>query len=446
MTARARKKHHSDKTDSDRAMLEQIQTESFGYFLKYSNKKTGLVADSSREGSYASVAAVGFALASYVVAVERGLLKRSLAVSRILRTLRFLYKSPQSSKADASGFKGFYYHFLDMKTGQRSGSSELSTIDTSLFIAGALTAASYFSGSTRAEKELRHIATKLYHRIDWVWALNGGPTLSHGWKPDSGFLPLRWSNHYCEAILMYVLAMGSPTHPIPALGYTEWTKTFEFRKLYGIEYFHAAPLFIHQFSQTWIDFRGIRDAVNRKHNLDYFENSRRATMAQQAYAISNPLSFDYYGRNCWGLSASQGPGEKSLEINGIKRNFHGYFARGAPDGVDDGTVSPWAVVASLPFTPDIVLESTRYFIEKYKLKERTIDGFEASFNFCYPDKSQNRLGWVAPDRLGINQGPMVLMIENYFSELIWKNFKKCDGVKQGLRAAGFTGGWLNGKI
>jgi hypothetical protein len=426
----------------DKLMLEKLQSDSFNYFLTHSSSHTGLVADSTKSGSKASIAATGMALTAYTVAVERALLSRQDATEKVLKVLRFFIKSTQSKAANATGYKGFYYHFLDMKTGKRASKSELSTIDTSLFLAGVITAGQYFSSATAIEREIRDLAEKIYLRVDWKWALNRGKTISRAWKPECGFLPGRWDTAFSEAIFMYVLALGSPTKPIKPKSYREWIKTFEFRKFYNFEYIFAAPLFIHQFSQMWIDFRGIRDHVNKKHNLDYFENSKRATLAQQAYAISNPLSYDYYSRVCWGFTASNGPGEKSLEVDGIKRHFHGYLARGAPEGIDDGTVSPWSAVASLPFAPEIVIDSVRHFTERLKLNQGGHDGLEASFNFCYPGKKKYSRDWVSPWRYGINEGPVLVMIENYFSELIWKVFCKSPHVIKGLKAARFKGGWL----
>jgi hypothetical protein len=239
-----------------------------------------------------------------------------------------------------------------------------------------------------------------------------------------------------------VLALGSPTFPIGAEGYRQWTSTFEWKNIYGIEHLYAGPLFIHQMSHMCLDFRGIHDDFNRKTGIDYFENSRRATYVQRQYGIENPLGFSHYHKYGWGLTASDGPGPAVLEVNGIRREFFDYTARGAPFGPDDGTISPWAVVASLPFAPEIVINTVRHAIERLSLKKRSPYGFDASFNSTYPDTSRNQNGWVSPWIFGLNQGPIILMIENFQTELIWKTIRECPYIVAGLRRAGFRDGWI----
>ena len=242
---------------------------------------------------------------------------------------------------------------------------------------------------------------------------------------------------------MYVLALGSPTFPIGAEGYLRWTSTFKIKTYYGTEYIHAGPLFIHQMSQIWIDMRGLRDNLNEKLGFDYFENSHRATHIQQQYAIENPKGFSQYGENCWGITASNGPGPAELEIAGKKVIFYDYIARGVPDDIDDGTISPWAVVTSLPFAPEITLPTIRHAIERLQLKNlKKVYGFDASFNPTFPERNTNTHGWVSPWRLGLNHGPIVLMIENFQTRKIWDLFKNCSYVVTGLKRAGFKGGWL----
>ena len=222
------------------------------------------------------------------------MLSRAEAIARTLTLLRFFQSSHQGPEADATGYKGFYYHFLDMQTGRRVGQCELSTVDTAILLAGVLTAASYFTGKNDEEGEIRELAGSLYRRVDWQWALNGGTTISHGWKPESGFLPHRWDTGYSEALILYALALGSPTFPIDPQGYKEWISTFEWKKVYGMEYLYAGPLFIHQMSHLWVDFRGIHDDFNREKGIDYFENTRRATYIHRQYGIENPLGFAHY--------------------------------------------------------------------------------------------------------------------------------------------------------
>jgi hypothetical protein len=435
----------TNREGTDQEMLDRLLRETFEYFRNEVNPANGLVIDKNQPGSPASIAAVGMGLTVYMVAVERGLLSRAEAIGRTLTLLRFLGASVQGPEADATGYKGFYYHYLDLETGRRAWQCELSTIDTAILMAGILTAASYFTGKDEAESEIRELAEVLYRRVDWKWALNDLATIGHGWKPESGFLPYRWDTHYSEAFILYVLALGSPTFPIGVEGYLEWTSTFEWKTLYGIECLYAGPLFIHQMSHIWLDFRGIRDDINRKTGIDYFENSRRATYVQRQYAIENPLDFSHYHKYGWGFTASDGPGPAVLNVSGTRREFFDYIARGAPFGPDDGTISPWAVVASLPFAPEIVIDTVRHAIERLHLKQHGRYGFDASFNPTYPDTRRNQHGWVSPWVFGLNQGPIILMIENFQSGLIWKNLSKCSYVAAGLRRAGFRDGWLDRK-
>lgn len=423
------------------AELEKLQHDSFKYFLHETNPANGLVIDKTEADWPASIAATGLALASYPVAVERGFMSRAAAVERTLTTLRFFWNSPQGPEPDATGYKGFYYHFLDMQTGRRAWQCELSTIDSAFLLAGALTAGTYFVANTADENEIRTLADALYRRADWQWAQDGGSTVTHGWKPESGFLKFRWEG-YDEALLLYILGLGSPTHPLPEESYTAWASTYEWKECYGQEYLYAGPLFTHQFSHIWIDFRGIQDAFMREKGIDYFENTRRATYVQRQYAIDNPLKFAHYGEHCWGLTASEGPGPDTVTVAGIERQFFDYVARGVPYGPDDGTIAPWAVAASLPFAPEIVLPVLEYCIHEIKLTDSTRYGFKASFNPTYPAKSGNPHGWVSPWHFGLNEGPTILMIENYRTGLLWQLMRNCPYVTAGLRRAGFSGDWL----
>ena len=423
------------------AELEKLQRESFGYFLHEANPANGLVIDKNASDWPASIAATGLALACYPVSVERGFMPRAAAVERTLNTLRFFWNSPQGPEPEATGYKGFYYHFLDMRTGRRAWQCELSTVDSAFLLAGALMAGNYFDADTTEEQEIRALADALYCRADWQWAQNQGATVTHGWKPESGFLKYRWEG-YDEALLLYILGLGSPTHPLPESSYEAWASTYRWETCYGYEYLYAGPLFTHQLSHVWIDFRGIQDAFMRGKGIDYFENSRRATYVQQQYAIANPLNFAGYGQHCWGLTASEGPGSGTIKVGGIERTFFDYVARGVPYGPDDGTIAPWAVAASLPFAPEIVLPALDYCVHHVKLTESNRYGFKASFNPTYPGQSVNSHGWVSPWHFGLNQGPIVLMIENYRTGLMWRLMQQCPYIAGGLRRAGFDGGWL----
>ena len=425
----------------DDALLDRLQWETFEYFLKEVNPANGLIADKTQDDWPASIAATGLALAAYPIGVERGFMTRDAAVKIALTTLRFFRDSTQGTAPDATGYKGFYYHFLDMQTGRRAWRCELSTVDTAFLLAGALTAAAYFDRDAQDEQQIRTLADELYRRADWRWAQHGGATVTHGYKPKSGFIKYRWEG-YDEALLLYVLGLGSPTYPLSDESYPAWLSTYAWKKIYDYEFVYAGPLFIHQLSHVWIDFRGIRDEYMREKGLDYFENSRRATYVQREYAIRNPNEFAFYDKDCWGITASDGPGPSTLKVNGIERRFFDYVARGVPHGPDDGTLAPWAVVASLPFAPEIVLPAIRYFTDRVKLTQADSYGFKASFNPTYPANSDNVYGWVSRWNYGLNQGPIVFMIENYRSGLIWRLMRQCPYIVDGLRKAGFRDGWL----
>jgi hypothetical protein len=425
---------------ADDKMLDKLQHDTFQYFLHESNPRNGLVKDKTAPNWPASIAAVGLALAAYPVGVECGYLARAGAVKRTLTTLRFFHDSPQGEQPDATGYKGFYYHFLDMETGRRVWNCELSTIDSTFLLAGALTAAAYFTGNADGESEIRDLADALYRRADWVWAQHGGTTVTHGWTPEKGFIPYRWEG-YDEALLLYVLGLGSPTHALSADSYPAWAATYVWKQIYGIEFLYAGPLFIHQLSHIWLDLRDIQDAPMRAKSSNYFENSRRATRAQQEYAIRNPQGFVGYSEHCWGVTASDGPGPTNRKIDGVERTFYDYLARGVPFGPDDGTISPWAVVASLPFAPDLVIPTIAYF-DRMELRIDNPYGFKATYNPTYPVKTSNKYGWVSPWHFGINQGPIVLMIENYRSGMLWDLMRGCGYIRDGLRRADFQGGWL----
>ena len=431
---------HANPPDFGETRLDALQRHAFDYFLHETNPANGLVADKSQPGAPASIAAVGFALAAYPVGVERAWMSRTDAIERTLAVLRFFSTSAQGTPTSVTGHKGFYYHFLDMITGRRAGVCELSTVDSGFLFAGMLAAGVFFDRDTEEEQEIRRLADALYRRADWQWACNGRATVTHGWKPESGFLPYRWEG-YDEALLLYVLGLGSPTYPLRRESYAAWTSTYQWKEIYGIEFLYGGPLFIHQYSHIWVDFRGIQDAFARDKGIDYSENSRRATCVQREYAIRNPLEYAGYGEHFWGLTASDGPGWTTRRIQGIERPFYDYVARGAPYGPDDGTVAPWAVVASLPFAPEIVLPTIRHFQDVYP----QVTGkycFRCSFNLTFPHDSDAGYGWTSPYHFGINLGPVVLMSENYRSELVWRLMRACPYIVTGLRRAGFTNGWL----
>lgn len=421
--------------------LAKLQKATFEYFLKETNLENGMVPDSTKQNAASSIAAIGFALTAYPIGVERGYLTRAEAVERTLVTLRFFWNSEQSEARDATGYRGFYYHFLDMHTGLRAPGSELSTIDSAFLLAGFLTAAMYFDRDTKKEKELRTLSQALYARADWRWAQNGALKVTLGWKPETGFIKHRWEG-YSEALILYVLGLGSPTHALPPESYAAWTRSYKWKKLYEQEFLYAGPLFIHQLSHVWIDFRGIQDDFMRAHGLDYFENSRRAVYVQQAYAMRNPKGFVGYGEYAWGITASDGPGPARRKVKGVARKFYDYVARSIPNGPDDGTLAPWAVVASLPFAPELVIPSIKRFNEAHP--EMTSKyGFKCSYNPTFSGGKKSRsTGWVSQGYYGLDQGPIVMMIENYRTQFLWRLLRECPAIQTGLRRAGFTGGWL----
>jgi hypothetical protein len=422
----------------DDALLDQLQRAAFGYFLRVYNPGNGLLADTTREGSPCSIAVVGFGLSVYPIAVERGWMTRADAVARSLAVLRFFRDSDQRGTAQATGYKGFYYHFLDMHSGARVWQSELSMIDTALLLAGVLTAASYFNADSADERDLREVADVLYRRVDWCWAQGGQPTLRQGWKPECGFLNYGWDG-YNEGLVLYALALGSPTHPIQPGHYAAWTATYQWENLYDIDFLYAGPLFIHQFSHAWLDLRGIRDDFMREKHCDYFENSRRATEVQREYARRNPHGCRGYDEDCWGLTACDGPSQAPPALADGQRRLFGYAARGVPYGPDDGTLGGWAALASLPFAPEVSLRAARRMLQRYP--EMLPDGqYASSFNPGLAVAAGP--AWISPGHYGLDQGIVLLMIENHRSELIWRLVRACPAIRTGLQRAGFRGGWL----
>jgi len=429
--------NHIHATDHE---LDRLQWTTVLYDLHETNPDNGLVRDKTDATAPSSIAAVGLAMAALPVISERGIMPRPFAAKMARRRLQFLFDLPQGPEPNAGGYKGFFYHFLDIETGRRAWQCELSTIDSAFLFAGMLTAAAYFNAETDDEAAIRRLAEALYRRADWNWACNGGATITHGWNPESGFIPYRYEG-YDEGLLLYILGLGSPTYPLPQESYAAFCSTYEWKQLYDREVLYSGPLFTHQLSHLWIDFRDIQDAAMRERGSDYFENSKQATYVQQAYAIENPLQFEGYGEHCWGFTACDGPGWIKQTIGGRERQFYDYIARGAPFGPDDGTVAPWVVVASLPFAPEIVIPTVRALRCLTLGGNHRPYGFRCSFNRTFRVDDQTGY-WVTPYQFGVDQGPVVLMIENYRTGMIWDLMRQCGPVVAGLRRAGFTGGWL----
>ncbi len=353
--------------------------------------------------------------------------------------MRFFHRSTQSADEDVTGYQGFYYHFLDMQTGLRVWQSELSMVDTGLLMAGMLVAGSYFDRT--GEAEIRDLADALYRRVDWAWAQGGATTLRLGWRPKSGFLNYGWDG-YNEATKLYVLAAASPDHPISEDCYAGWTATYQWENIYGFDVLYGGPLFMHQFSHAWIDFAGIRDAFMREKSSDYFENSRNSTLLHREYARRNPGGFAGYGEDLWGLSACDGPGWFRDTVDGERRSFFGYAARGVPFGPDDGTIAPWSWLASLPFAPDLALSAVRHLIAHYPLVAPGLR-MPGAFNPALAGRRGfGADGWISQGFYGLDQGITTMMIENHRSGMIWELMRANAYIRDGLRRSGFGGGWL----
>lgn len=437
------------------AFLDTLQERTFRWFWDTTNPRNGLVPDRWPTPSFSSVASVGFGLTAYVVGVERGWITRDQAAERTLTTLRFFWNAPQGPQpAGTTGHNGFFYHFLDMNTGHRFERVELSTIDTGLLMMGVLAASEYFDRADPREAEIRALADSLYRRVDWAWAATPRPPLvSMGWHPESSFIPHDYKG-YSEAMFLYVLALGSPTHPIQPAAWDAFTSSYVWMPFEGRPQVNFPPLFGHQYSHAWIDFRGIQDAFMRDKGIDYFENSRRATLSQRDYAIRNPMGWDGYGPDMWGLTAADGPKDTTIVIGGRSRTFWTYRARGAAaDHVeDDGTLVPTAAGGSVAFAPEIAIPALMNMRRTYGGHLFQRYGFLDSFNptLKQPMPLQHGtivpgVGWFDGDYLGIDQGPIVLMIENHRTDLVWRLMRENEHVVRGLCRAGFTGGWLQGR-
>ncbi len=444
---------HFAQRDTVDPFLADLQKRTFRFFWETTNPLNGLARDRFPSPSPASIAAVGFALTAYPIGIERGYVGRADARQRVLTTLRFFHDAPQGPAiVGMSGYKGFFYHFLDMETGERSGQSELSSIDTALLLAGALFCQSYFDRDDLEEAEIRRLAEAIYSRVDWRWAQVRAPAICHGWSPECGFLEYDWRG-YNEAMIVYLLALGSPAFPVEADAWSEWTSTYDLSwgASLGQPHLSFAPLFGHQYSQTWIDFQGLQCAFMREQGIDYFENNRRAIYAQRAYAVANPHGWKDYGDRVWGVTASDGPADIEREYGGKLRLFRSYAGRGAGGhgSYDDGTLAPTAAVASIAVAPEIAVPAVQEMLRRYGQHIYSdygfLDAFNPSFDFDVPLRHGRCIpgfGWVASDYLGIDQGPIVAMIENHRSGFVWRVMRGNPHLRRGLERAGFTGGWL----
>ncbi len=425
--------------------LDTLQRRTIQYFIDTTPIKTSLAPDRYPSRSPCSIAATGYALTAFPIAVEHRMLTRAQAAERTVKALRFFRKLAGHPQAETTtSHKGFYYHFLKIPSGEREWQCELSNMDTALLLMGALFCQGYFDDDTPVEREIRSLADTLYRAADWKWFMNDRSTMSMGWHPEEGFNPTTWTG-YMESMMLYILGLGSPTHPLPDGAWEAWCSTYIWSSYYGQEFISFGPLFGHQFSHIWIDFRGIQDGYMRKKGIDYFENSRRATLSQRAYAMANPSRFRDYGENIWGFTACDGPADKELVIDGVQRKFSTYSARGVSfDWVnDDGTIAPYAAGSSIPFAPEICLPALQEMRRRYSSRLWTKYGFLDAFNPTFRQPGAAAQGWFNQDYLGIDQGPMLAMIENYRSGLIWKVLAQNPYIVRGLQRAGFSGGWLD---
>lgn len=401
---------HAAEPMSDDALLDDIERRAVAYFWNETDASAGIVKD--RAANFAdddprtvgSIAATGFGLVALAIGVERGWIERSATYERVRTTLDFFLNRMTNEH-------GWFYHFVDVRTGERVWECEVSSIDTALFLAGALFAGAYF-----VDTEVAELADALYRRVDFVWMLTDGgtrlrsQTLNHGWRPESGFLANRW-DHYCEHMILYLLAIGSPTHSIPDRTWDAWERRVG--EYAGHRTFEIGPLFTHQFSHAFVDFRGRQDRLG----YDYWEASVQATLANRQFCADNARRFRTYSDNVWGLSASDGP--------------DGYRAYSAPPGriEHDGTVAPLAVVAALPMVPAFVMDSIRHLRARYDDRLWGRYGFSDAFN---ADRD-----WWDPDTIGIDVGAALLMVENYRTGFVWETFGRVRYVEDAMSRVGF---------
>jgi hypothetical protein len=399
-------------TREDKALIEELSRRAFQYFVDHADARTGLVLDRARatgealpEGHpsrrIASSAATGFGLTALCIGAERGWMARDEARRRVLTVLRFFAeRAPQEH--------GWFLHWMDSETGERRWNSEYSSIDTALLLAGVLTTRQFF----RDDAEVFRLSTLIYERVDFRWMLAGHPVLlSHGWRPESGFIPTRWDT-YSEHLILQLLAIGSPTHPITPRAWRTWSRR---RITYaGYTFISNGPLFIHQYTQGWADLRGVRESWYPF--VNYFDNSAAATRAHRQFCIDLAREFPAYGPDVWGISASD--------------SARGYVAWGGPprDPAIDGTVVPYAAAGSLMFTPDISLAAIRALKEKYGSQTYGPYGFADAFN--------PNTGWVDTDVIGLDQGITLLGAQNLQDGLVWRYFMRNAEVPRAMRLVG----------
>ena len=402
---------------SNDEFLDYVQETSFDYFWYCANPSNGLVPDRSATGSACSIAAVGFGLTAIGIGVDHGWITRTQGVARMLTTLNTFLQGPQGPGTTGTiGYQGWFYHFLDMNSAVRAN-SELSSIDTVLLLAGILYAKQYFNRTSADEASIRTMADAIFNRVNWTFMSQGTNAVAMGWQPTSGFTGYGNWIGYNEAMILYCLGLGTATNPLPASAWNRWTSGYTWGTYYGQTYVSFPPLFGYEYSHCWMDFRHIADSYMNSHNSTYFENSRRAALAQVAYCSTAPHVG--YSSTVWGLTACDGPPPT------------GYAARGLPPvGLDDGTIAPTAAGGAMPFTPEYSLPTLLAFYNRFRIHIWTSYGFRDSFNLGQ--------SWYDTDELGIDQGPIVIMIENYRTQKVWQLFMQNAEVQRGLQRAGFV--------
>jgi hypothetical protein len=401
------------------ALLDSLQYTSFRFFWNEANPANGLIKDRSTPASASSIASVGFGLTAICIGIDHGWVSRTDGRDRVQTTLNTFWNGPQGSGASGYiGYKGLFYHFLDMNTALRTWNSEVSTIDSALLFAGILDAKQYFSTSDPGDIQVRAIADSIYQRADWNFFRNFNQGILMGWKPGTGFAGYGQWIGYNEAMIMYILALGSPTHAVPDNAWSAWTSGYDWLTYNGRSFVSFPPLFGHQYSHCWIDFRYIRDAYMQSQGLTYFENSRRATLAQRDYCVFNPGHYPGYGETLWGLTACDDP-------------YQGYLAHGAPPPQsDNGTIAPTAAAGSIAFAPEEALLVLHNLYDSYRPQLWGPYGFKDAFNLT--------ANWWDTDYLGIDEGPIIIMIENYLNGRVWSRFKQNADIQRGLQHAGFS--------
>ncbi len=401
------------------ALLDTLQRSAFDFFWNESHPVTGLIDDRTASWSMASIASQGFGFSATCIGIDRGYITREQGRARVLKQLRTYWWGVQGTAAAGMiGYKGLFYHFLDPATATRAWDSELSTIDTALLMAGVLDVGLYFDQADSQEVAIRDLADSLFRRVDWNFMRNGSVGIRMGWKPGTGFSGFGLWQGYNEAMILYLMALGSPTYPVPSNAWNYWISGYQWQTFYGYSFVTFPPLFGHQYSHCWIDFRDQRDPYMQTKGLDYFENSRRATLAQRAYSIQTaPPSF-LYTDSLWGITASDYPGPG------------GYLARGAPPAQnDEGTMVPTAALSSVVFTPD---ESYAVMHHLWRVYRSLLWG-----PYGFVDAFKPSFAWWSNDVVGIDQGPILMMIENHRTESIWNRFMQSPYIQTGLQRANF---------